>query len=215
MQEIENTRKKIETFQKIIGSYVDLDVHRNNEFSKQISVILKDLNYIEIIIKRIESADSREATKLGLDLKSLYIFGRVFSESLVYIASLFIKSSPKINWSKIGEFIKTSKKNLDSEPQEFKIFWEKNKEPIKKLYETFRYRNRVLHEKNSNCEWTFAWPGRSNLDNVFISNVPWKEDSKTKEEETLNARKIIQTLYSESCLIIDYLELIVKKNNEI
>ncbi|MDD3132757.1 MAG: hypothetical protein PHN94_13100 [Bacteroidales bacterium] len=210
MQEIENIHKRIEAFQKTIGDCKGLCLHKDNKFNKQMSVVLKDLAYIEIIIKRIESADPREATQLGLDLKSLYVFGRVFSESLIYIASLFIKSSPKIDWSKIGEFIKTSKKNLDSEPREFKIFWEKNKEPIEKLYETFRYRNRVLHEKNSNCEWTFAWPGRSNLDNVFISNVPWKEDLKTKEEETLNARKIIQTLYSESCLIIDYLESIYK-----
>jgi hypothetical protein len=210
MQEIENIHKRIEAFQKTIGDCKGLCLHKDNKFNKQMSVVLKDLAYIEIIIKRIESADPREATQLGLDLKSLYVFGRVFSESLIYIASLFIKSSPKIDWSKIGEFIKTSKKNLDSKPREFKIFWEKNKEPIEKLYETFRYRNRVLHEKNSNCEWTFAWPGRSNLDNVFISNVPWKEDLKTKEEETLNARKIIQTLYSESCLIIDYLESIYK-----
>jgi len=211
MQEIDSLHDKMRAFEKAINSRKSLDVYKNNKFNKQFSVLLKDWNYLKIIIERIEATDSENATQLGLDLKSLYVFGRVFSESLLYIASLFIGSSPKINWTKIGQFIKSVETNLVSEPTEFKTFWKENEKAIMNLYETFRYRNDVLHEKDSNTEWTFAWPGRSNLDNVYIANVPWREDiGKKKEKKTLNARMIMQTLNLQGSLILDYLGSVSK-----
>lgn len=183
MQEINTFYERMRVFEKAINSRKELSVHKNNKFNKQFSVLLKDWNYLKIIIERIELANSENTTQLGLDLKSLYVFGRVFSESLLYLASFFIKSSSQINWEKIGPFIGSVKKNLESEPAEFKDFWKNNERAVRALHETFRYRNNVLHEKDSNTEWTFAWPGRSNLDNVYIANVPWKEDSGRKEEK--------------------------------
>jgi len=126
MQEINTFYERMRVFEKAINSRKELSVHKNNKFNKQFSVLLKDWNYLKIIIERIELANSENTTQLGLDLKSLYVFGRVFSESLLYLASFFIKSSSQINWEKIGPFIGSVKKNLESEPAEFKDFWKNN-----------------------------------------------------------------------------------------
>lgn len=213
MQEIDNLHERMRTFEKTINNRKELGVHKDNKFNKQFSVILKDWYYLKIIIKRIETANPNNATQLGLDLKSLYVFGRVFSESLIYIVSLFVKSSPRINWTKIGPFVKSIEYNLNLEEIELKRFWKNNEKAIRDLFETFRYRNHVLHEKDSNTEWTFAWPGRSNLDNVYIANVPWREDMETKKEKkTLNARSLVRVLNYQSSIIFDYLELILKSD---
>lgn len=207
MQDIEDLYERMCIFEKTINNCKVLSVHKDNKFNKQFSVLLKDWHYLKIIIERIDTTNSDDTTQLGLDLKSLYVFGRVFSESLIYIVSLFIKSSPKINWTKIGPFIESAVNNLNSEPEEFKTFWKKNEKIIRNLFETFRYRNYVLHEKDSNTEWTFAWPGRSNLDYIYIANVPWRKDGKIEgEKQTINARNLVQTLNSQSLLIFDYLE---------
>lgn len=198
-------------FEKTINGRKSLSVHKDNKFNKQFSVLLKDWHYLEIIVDRIDTANSDNATQLNLDLKSLYVFGRVYSESLIYIASLFVVSSSKIDWTKIGVFVKNATDNLNSEPSEFVKFWSINKGAILNLFNTFKYRNYVLHEKDSDTEWTFAWPGKSNLDYVFISNVPWSEDSDSKKKKkSLNTRNLIQILNTQSLLIFDYLESIEK-----
>lgn len=214
MEEIEKIHILIQDFSKLVNQHKELSIHKDNKFNKQFGNLLKEWNYIKIIIIRIESADpSNDTTQLGLDLKSLYVFGRVFSESLLYLISLFIKSSPNIDWTKIGPFLGNIKNNIDSEPDDVKNFWKECGDSIENLYQLFKYRNDVLHEKDSDTEWTFAWPGKSNLDHVFISNVPWEEDRGTKKEKrTLNARDMADLLLVESSKIIDYLNFVVKND---
>lgn len=208
MEEIEKIHVLIQNFSKLVNEHKELTVHKDNKFNKQFGSLLKDWNYLKIIVERIEIADSnKDITQLGLDLKTLYVFGRVFSESLIYTISLFIYNDTELEWTKIGPFLKSVEKNLDSESDEFKNFWKECEKPIENLCNLFRYRNFVLHEKNSNTEWTLSWPGKSNLDYVYISNVPWEEDKyNKKEEKTLNARSIVNELYIESSNIINYIK---------
>lgn len=209
MQEIEVLSERMRKFEKSINANKDSRVHKDNKFNKQFSVLLLDWHYLQIITKRIEAASSEDSTRLGLDLKSLYVFARVYSETLIYIVSLFVGSSKKINWTKIGPFIKSVELNFNTEPDEFKIFWKANETPIRKLAGTFNYRNDVLHSKDSNTEWTFVQPGRSNLDSVYIVSVPWPEDKHVKKEKrTLNARDLINVLNSESSTIFSFLDSI-------
>lgn len=211
MQELDNLYKSIRAFEQATSNHRYLSVHKDNKFNKQLSVVLRDFEYLKIIAERIETADPNNATQLGLDLKSFYVFGRVFSESLIYIVSLFIKSSSKIDWTKIGPFVKSIEANLNSEVTEFKSFWGHNEKVIRSLYETFKYRNYVLHEKNSNTKWTFAQLGKSNLDQVYIANIPWEEDAgMKKEQKTLDARSLMWILGYQSSLIFDYLVAISK-----
>ncbi|GEM_PF-4098701 len=208
MEELERLNLLIKGFSDLVNEHKELDVHKYNKFNKQCGDLFKDYNYLKIIIERIEMADSnKDIVQLNLDLKTLYIFGRVFSESLIYTISLFIKNNTKLEWTKIGPFLSSVKNNFNSESDEFKNFWKECEKPIKILYDLFKYRNFVLHEKDSNTEWTFSWPNKSNLDNVYISNVPWEEDKDNKKEEkTLNARNIINKLYIESYNIINYIK---------
>jgi hypothetical protein len=206
MHEIDELHTRIRAFEKVVNEHKGFRAHKDNKFNKQFSALLTEWHYIQIIIERIENADSNNATQLKLDLKTLYVFGRVFVESLLYMSSLFIDSSKKINWTKIGPFVKSAEDNGKSEAEEFVNFWQENRESVYQLLNTFRYRNDVLHEKNSNTEWIFAWPGRSNLDQVFIANVPWKEDIGEKEKRSLNARTLISVLQNETAKILDYLE---------
>lgn len=208
MEEIDKIHVLIQAFSKLVNERKELAAHKDNKFNKQFRRLLKDWSYLKIIVERIETADSnKNTTQLGLDLKTLYVFGRVFSESLICITSLFINYNTKLDWNKIGPFLKSVKENLNSESDGFKDFWEECEEPIENLCNLFRYRNFVLHERDSNTEWTLSWPGRSNLDNVCIYNVPWKEDRPSKKEvKTLNARTIVNELYIESSKIINYIE---------
>lgn len=65
----------------------------------------------------------------------------------------------------------------------------------------------MLHEKDSNTEWTMVWRKGSNLDHVSISNVPWVEDrGKKKEVRSLNARMLVKVLQGGTDVIISYLE---------
>lgn len=208
MDEITSLHERIRKFEALVNANKDHRIHKENKFNKQFSVLLKDWHYLEIIWKRIESADlDKDITQLGLDLKSVYVFGRVFSESLLYIASLFIPATPKIDWTKIGVFVKTVSENLENQPDDFKKFWASCGEKIIHIHETFRYRNHVLHEKDSNTEWTMVWRKGSNLDHVSISNVPWVEDrGKKKEVRSLNARMLVKVLQEGTDVIISYLE---------
>lgn len=208
MDEITSLHERIRKFEALVNANKDHRIHKENKFNKQFSVLLKDWHYLEIIWKRIESADlDKDITQLGLDLKSVYVFGRVFSESLLYIASLFIPATPKIDWIKIGVFVKTVSENLENQPDDFKKFWASCGEKIIHIHETFRYRNHVLHEKDSNTEWTMVWRKGSNLDHVSISNVPWVEDrGKKKEVRSLNARMLVKVLQGGTDVIISYLE---------
>lgn len=208
MEEIDKIHVLIQCFSKLVNEHKELTAHKDNKFNEQFGRLLKDWGYLKIIVERIEIADSnKDITQLGLDLKTLYVFGRVFSESLIYITSLFINCDTKLKWNKIGPFLKSVEENLDSESDEFKNFWKECEEPIKNLCNLFRYRNFVLHEKDSNTEWTLSWPGKSNLDNVCIYNVPREEDKPSKKEvKTLNARIIVNELYIESSKIINYIE---------
>jgi len=206
MEEIDLLHHTLRTFQTQVGDNKDHPVHSRNKFNKQFGMLLRDWNYLKIISHRIESTDSNEATILALDLKSLYVFGRVFSESVLYTSSLFVTSSSKIRWKKIGEFVDSTERNIEFEPDQMKAFWAAVGGSIQLLNKTFKYRNEVLHEKESNTEWTFAWPGHSNLDNVRIANVPWPEDAdKKREVRTLNARSLLQTLANEVPKVFDYL----------
>lgn len=209
MDKIKTLEDNLKNFEENIKSKKELFVHENNKFNKQFSSLITDLTYIKIITERIEETDTDDISQLKLDLKSLYVFGRVFSESILYTASLFINSSEKIKWDKIGPFIKNSKENVENESDEFKEFWVKCSNHIENLCEAFKYRNFVLHEKNSNTEWTMTWPGRSNLDYVYIANVPWKEDQKKRKEvKSINANKLIEILKTEIPPILDYLKSI-------
>lgn len=198
--------EKMSAFSEAIGRKPELSLHVNNKFNRQYSLLIRDWNYLKIILNRIETTDPHEAATLGLDLKSLYVFGRVYSESLIYIASFLVKSTKEINWKKIGPFIESIKKHLSEQPEEFKLFWLANEKPITNLYNTFKYRNDILHEKDSNTEWTFVDPRRSNLESVRIENVAWREDKGIfKEKKTLNAKDIIGVLSPESIKILDHL----------
>lgn len=197
----------MELFQKTVNLHKELQIHDMNKFNKQFGVLLTEWHYLDIIVNRINDANPEKITQLKLDLKSLYVFCRVFSESLIYLSSIFIDSSSKINWEKIGPFLKTVKENINNEPDSFKDFWTHNEVPINILFETFKYRNYILHEKNSSSEWTFTYPGKSNLDHVFIVNVPWGDDKEIKEErKTLNTREMIRVIFLQSSVIFDYLE---------
>lgn len=209
MSEILRLKERIGSFSKVIGSKKELKVHEGNKFNKQFGLLAKDWEYLNIIWKRIESADAHEeSTQLGLDLKSLYVFGRIFSESMLYIVSLFIPSTKEIDWTKIGIFVKTTTENLSDQPDEFKNFWSSVGESIIRLNQIFRYRNHVLHEKDSNTEWTMAWPGKSNLDHVSLANVPWSEDKgKKKEIKSLNARELMNVLENDTNAILSYIEI--------
>jgi hypothetical protein len=215
MDEITSLHDGIRKFEVIINADKALSVHKENKFNKQFSVLLKDWHYLKVIWDRIEKADpDKDITQLGLDLKSMYVFGRVFSESLLYITSLFIPTTPKVDWTKIGVFVKTTLENLENQPDDFKKFWTSCGETVIHLHETFKYRNNVLHEKDSNTEWTMAWPGRSNLDHVSISNVPWSEDKgKKKEIKSLNTRELVKILETDSNSLISYLMEAIKNNH--
>lgn len=210
MDEIIALHDRIRKFEALINANRGHKVHKENKFNKQFSVLLKDWHYLEIIWNRIEKADlDKDITQLGLDLKSMHVFGRVFSESLLYIASLFIPTTPKIDWTKLGVFVKTVSENLENQPDDFKKFWASCGEKIISMYETFRYRNHVLHEKDSNTEWTMVWRKGSNLDHVSIANVPWVEDrGKKKEVRSLNARMLLKALQEGTNTTISYLEKI-------
>ncbi len=210
MNEIKALHERIRRFEAQINSNKSHRVHKENKFNKQFSVLLKDWHYLEIIWNRIEKADlDKDITQLGLDLKSMYVFGRVFSESFLYIASLFISSTLKINWTKIGVFVETVSKNLESQPDDFKRFWASCGGKVIYMHEAFRYRNNVLHEKDSNTEWTMVRRGGSNLDHMTILNVPWVEDGgKKKEIRSLNARMLVKVLHESIDVLISYLEKI-------
>lgn len=198
----------LRSFEAQIGSNTSAPVHAGNKFNKQFGVILRDYEYLKIIVERLESCDSNDSLQIALDLKSLYVFGRVFSESVVYIASFFIPSGDEIVWSKIGPFVGTVEKNLAAECDELKHFWTKVGGSIRILNSAFKYRNEVLHKKDSDNEWTLARPGRSNLDHISIINVPWPEDQDKKEEmRSLNARNLVQILANEVPKILEYLKL--------
>src|SRR3972149_6624715 len=207
MKEIIDLLDRITAFQKRVNENTNLEIHRDNKFNKQFGVLHSDLGYIKILTWRIESALPDRSIEMTLDLKSLYVFGRVFCESLIYMCSLFVESSENINWKKIGPFIGSIQKYLDSEGEEFKKFWVANEKPIRNLYETFGYRNYVLHEKDSSTEWTFSNPGLSNLENVHIENIPWgKNDSDGKPAKTLNGKNILDIIKKQSFCVFDYLE---------
>jgi len=208
MDEVVRIKERIQKFTSQINSNKELLVHKENKFNKQYSCLAKDWEYLNIIWKRIDNANAHEeSTQLGLDLKSMYVFGRVFSESMLYIVSLFIPSTQMIDWTKIGFFVKTSTENLSDQPDEFKNLWSSVGESIIRLNQTFRYRNHVLHEKDSNTEWTMAWPGRSNLDHVSLANVPWSEDKgRKKEVKSLNARELMNILEKDTDVILSYIE---------
>lgn len=213
MNEIEHLHLLLREFERDINADKELRVHKDNRFNKQFSVLLRDWNYLKIIVLRLESGNSEDATQLALDLKSLYVFGRVFSESVLYMSSLFIEDSAGIKWDKIGDFVAFMEKNAKSQGEKSKDFWASVGGSIRILNKAFRYRNEVLHEKDSNTEWTFAWPGRSNLDHVFIHNIPWPEDKgKKKEERSLNARLLMQILDNEIPKIFNYLKTLYSKN---
>jgi hypothetical protein len=209
MNGVEHLHILLREFERYINGDKKLQVHKDNRFNKQFSVLLRDWNYLKIIVERLESGDSNNATQLALDLKSLYVFGRVFSESLLYISSLFIDDSVNIKWDKIGVFIRDIEKNYALQGSKTRNFWDSIGGSIKILHRAFKYRNEVLHGKESSTEWTFAWPGRSNLDHVFINNVPWLEDKdKKKEKRSMNARILIQILENEIPKIFDYLKFV-------
>ncbi len=208
MESVEKIYSIIKDFSDLVNKNKKLEIHKENNFNKQFSNLLKEWNYIKIITARINNANpTNDITQLGLDLKTLYVFVRVFSESLIYISSLFIPSSSKIKWNKLGPFIKSVKENIGSESEQLKNFWKNCESYINNLNELSKYRNYVLHEKGSSTEWTLSNPVKSNLDSIRIYNVPWREDRSTKKEErTLNTRDIINNLYIESSNIINYLK---------
>ncbi|MCR4325765.1 MAG: hypothetical protein NUV59_03075 [Patescibacteria group bacterium] len=209
MSATEHLHVLLRELEREVNADKKLAVHTNNRFNKQFSVLLRDWNYLKIIVERLESGDPENATQLALDLKSLYVFGRVFSESVLYICSLFVDDSIKIKWDKIGDFVVGMEKDFNAQGEKTKNFWTSIGGSIKILNKAFRYRNEVLHGKESSTEWTFAWPGRSNLDHVFIQNVPWPEDKgKKKEQRSLNAKMLIQILENEIPKIFNYLKMI-------
>lgn len=195
-------------FERDINLRKQLKVHKDNRFNKQFSVLLRDWNYLKIISERLDAGTTQNTIQLALDLKSLYVFGRVFSESVLYISSLFIDDSLGIRWDKIGDFVRDIEGRLSEQGTKTKNFWSSVGGSIKILNKSFRYRNEVLHGKESATEWTFAWPGRSNLDHVYIRNVPWPEDvGKKKELRSLNARMLMQILDNEIPKIFNYLKM--------
>jgi hypothetical protein len=206
MEELDHLHTLLRKFEQDINADKTLKVHGENKFNKQFSFLLRDWHYLKIIVQRLESGNSENATQLAVDLKSLYVFGRVFSESVLYISSLFINGTTKIQWGKIGGFVKVMEKNFESQDAAVKNFWSEVGGSVKILNKAFKYRNEVLHGKDGNTEWTFAWPGKSNLDHVYIDNVPWPEDRDKKEAlRSLNARNLVQVLANEIPKILGYL----------
>jgi hypothetical protein len=206
MEELDYLHTLLRKFEQDINADKTLNVHGENKFNKQFSFLLRDWHYLKVIVQRLETGDTENTIQLAVDLKSLYVFGRVFSESVLYISSLFINGATKDQWGKIGGLVKTMEEKLESQDVEVKKFWREVGGSIQVLNKAFKYRNEVLHGKDGNTEWTFAWPGKSNLDHVYIDNVPWPEDRDKKEAlRSLNARNLVQVLANEIPKILDYL----------
>lgn len=197
--------EELMNLQNSATSNKDHYVHINNVFNKQMSLLMKEATYLSIIIDRIKNVDAdKNPTQLNLDIKTLYIFGRVFSESILYTGSIFINDTKNINWEKIGPFIQSSEKFLSEQSNKFKDFWFNCENHIRRLNEVFKYRHDVLHGKESNTEWTMFWPGHNNLDVVSISNVPWKESVDKKQKQTLTPNRLISVLVEDTNFIIKY-----------
>lgn len=196
---------ELQKFEKTINLHQHLSVHEENRFNKQFGEVLRDWEYLRIIHTRLANTNSEKIAELTLDLKSLYVFGRVFSESILFLTSLFYPNTAGIKWNKIGDFVNSVEMNLSRQSHDFKHMWTELETPIRNLNSSFRYRNELLHQKESMTEWTFTLPGQSNLDYVSMARVPWPEDNKNSKSESVNARKLIQNLAHEVPKILRYL----------
>ncbi len=207
MDQIKKLSQILIDFQTKASSKTDLYIHKDNLFNKQVSLLMREGLYISIIANRIKDANTEtEITQMNLDLKTLYVFGRVFAESVLYISSLFLKDTKGIEWTKLGPFLGSVEKNLEMQNDSFKAFWSFCGDEVKSLHEVFKYRHDVLHDKISNTEWTMFWPGHGNLDSVSIANVAWRESGKNKETKTLTPTLLIRVLAENSTKVISYLE---------
>jgi hypothetical protein len=176
--------------------------HKDNFMNKQIGKIISDLGNLRVIASRISS--DQDGLEINLDIKSLYIFGKIFIESVVYLCSVFFPDN-RINWTKLGLFCQTAEQNQASQENEFKKFWDALGVTFKKLQEEFQYRNHLTHEKRSTVEWTFSRPGHDNLDNTRIQNLTWHEDPNKKGAETTTPRETINILNHDVSKIIQYI----------
>ena len=175
MDKFNELEKLVQEFSELINikkKFLPL-VHANNLFNLYMSTIYKDLAYIKIILERIKTNDIRENTSaLGLDIKSLVIFCRIYSESLLHLVQLFIIDCPKeIEWNKIGGFIKKLEKLQPLSNLALQDFWNKNSDSLIETSNKLNYRNFIMHTKEKGTEWTMTWPGRDNLTHASIENA--------------------------------------------
>lgn len=177
---------------------------RHNFLNKQVGQILGDLASLRLIAARISK--DVDASELRLDMQSLYLFGKILSESVLYLASGFVKSGSAILWSKLGQFCQTAEKHYINESEDFRRFWLKLGPTLKNLQRRLNYRNDFVHRKQSTVEWTFVWPGHDNLDHAKIQSLPWSGDTTTQPSETTSARTLIAEINKSLCEILDYLD---------
>ncbi len=207
MEHLDLLLNRVKNLSDKVNQKKESDVHVSNIFNKQLSKLLVEGCYLSVILERIKADNpDTESTQLNLDIKSLYIFSKIFTESVIYLTSLFVKSTPDIKWEKLGPFIAYSEKHLDDQPETFVLFWKECGQSIKALQSTLGYRNNIAHSKKSDVEWTMHWSGLDNLEMSKIVNFPWEDDAIGGKMETLAPNDLMMGISKNITVIINYLE---------
>lgn len=211
MDKLEKTKTMITELSSLMNEerFKELGANKDNLFNQYASLLNTDLEYIKIILERIKSYDHNKNTSaLGLDIKSLVIFCRIYTESLLNIIQLFIREKENLPWNKLGSFVKKMKEdNTLGENILLKSFWDSQKEILEKTSRELKYRNTIAHDKNKGTEWTMSHPGRDNLQHSSITNAYRKNGTEKPSDKTSRTpAENIETIHAFTEGIVDYIK---------
>ena len=208
MEELQNTQILLRKFMDFVGDpkFKNHFSHKENLLNQRLSAINTDLAYIQIIANRINAYDTSKSSELTLDIKSLVIFCRIYTESVLNLVSLFVSDAgPNIPWNKIGTFAKRLTEKQPIEGTEIKYFWDIAGHIVQETSSKLNYRNFIAHEKEMGTEWPMAWPGHSNFDHVSVVNA-YGRAKKKPDQSSGTPRDNIRTIYNFTDYIFEYIK---------
>lgn len=160
-----------------------------NWINKQLSKLSTDLNHLNVIVHRLTK--DTEIEYIQVDLKSIYLFTKVFADDFVFIFERFFKKTTKIDWSNLGNFVRDMTLRHSLQSEDLQKFWRSEQNALGDLCNILDYRIFIAHTRESSTEWTIQNNQTNAYENARIQNIPWPEDTKMRGAETHTSKNFL------------------------
>ena len=212
--EIKNLKESLDRLRKLGDESAPKKLDENNWFNLHLAKLHGDIVNLHVIASRLKNDTEPEET--GVDIKSVYLFSKVFADDFTYVIANFLQRVKGVDINGIdiknlGNFVRdmSSLKNNTI----LEEFWACAGTSFKELHKRLDYRSYIAHTRESTTEWTMQDHAVDMYENAYLENLSWAGYS-TKSANTTTPKVFLFELDGIYTSVINCLDIFLKSKTE-